>query len=110
MQHCHAIGEVPVDRADGGTGAFGDHLRREPLEADLVDDLGGRIEQRVEALRAAQLCRLGADRALPARIGPKDQVDVRHGTSLIRGLHSTRSSTRSPTTTGASFRWRSMAP
>ena len=86
VQHCDTVGEVAVDGADRRACAFGHHLRRQPLEARLVDDLGGRVEQRIEPLAAASLGRLGSDCSLAARIGPKDQVDIGHETSSVRGF------------------------
>ncbi len=65
VKHCDAVGgEVAIDGADRGAGALGDHLRGQAFEPDLVDDLGRRVEQRVETLGAATLGRLGADGTL----------------------------------------------
>ena len=94
VQHRDAVGEVAVDGADRRAGALGHHLGGEALEAGLVDDLGRRVEQRVESLAAASLGRLGSDRPPPAWIGPKDQVDIRHETSSVAAssyLHARRS-------------------
>ena len=57
LQKGDPVGEVSVDGADGGTSAFGDHGRGEPLEADLVDHGCRGIQQRGEAGGASRLHR-----------------------------------------------------
>lgn len=51
------VRKVAVDSTNGGTGAFGDHGRREPLEADLVDNGCRGIQQSGQASSTASLHR-----------------------------------------------------
>ena len=81
LQHGDAVGKVPVDRSDRGTGTFGDHRGGEPLVADLVDDMGGRVEQGRESCGAPRLDRLVANLRDRVHTGGDDR-SIHHGVLL----------------------------
>jgi hypothetical protein len=74
LQEHDAVGKVAVNGSDRRLGALGHHGRGQAIEADLVDDLRRRIEERVNACGASLLDRFRSDERNPWLIWTSHEI------------------------------------